>query len=379
MNYLFSLPVWGQHHIDLFLKVGLPSLLSPGNLPALDLSESTLVIHTEHDDLGQIHAGELDALTRRFGRVIFEQIEGGPDKYAVMTAAHRDAITYAEPDMALVFPLADHVWADGALKRMNQIAEKEYTVIHLPCIRMNMTNVVPWLAAGTPVLSPRLLVGIGLKNLHPVAFAHMWSDRDDSCGHPSNLYWRVGGGLLAHAFHMHPLMVRPERKAEWLSTIDDDFILASCPDLARHYVVQDSDDICVLELSPPDEPQVLFEKRCNVDGVRGWMLHSANALHRQLARLPVRFHTQDIDLAEWEPVEAKARAVLDEIFRLDKVGVSLSSESDGKGGKLFVCTNGLVSARAETIALLVEAINAEERFQFRATLLTSEELELNAR
>ena len=35
MKFYFSVPVWGNNHTDLFINVGLPSLLAPGNIPGL--------------------------------------------------------------------------------------------------------------------------------------------------------------------------------------------------------------------------------------------------------------------------------------------------------------------------------------------------------
>src|SRR5882762_2811124 len=56
-SFFISTPVWGPGHLGLFLRIGLPSLLAPGNLPGLSCrATSRYFIYTQPEGAAQLRA-----------------------------------------------------------------------------------------------------------------------------------------------------------------------------------------------------------------------------------------------------------------------------------------------------------------------------------
>ena len=72
-SFFFLTPVWGAGHLDLFLTIGLPSLLAQRNLPAFrNLRESIFYIYTQISDKATLRAAAASGAWRsiwlRMGR-----------------------------------------------------------------------------------------------------------------------------------------------------------------------------------------------------------------------------------------------------------------------------------------------------------------------
>jgi hypothetical protein len=295
VRFLISIAVWGGH-IDTFREHCLPSL--PGAIKGPGVR---LVFHTTERDA---------PLLRELGEI--RLIDDTSDKFAVVGSAHRAALQMADEEDAVFVPIApDTVLAAGTFAHAIHHLQRGKRVVHLPSIRLNK-DTVPKLAG----LSGREFVALGLRHLHPVARCHFWSFESDRF-YPSNIYWRAPYGLLAHCFHMHPLMIWPRVKfAESHSTEDDDMALACCPDLADHHVVTDSGDAAQFELSAPDACSIHPEawRRREIADVVDWALSDqhTNRLHRWLALHPCRMRSNG--LGDWLGAEKRAARTMAEII-----------------------------------------------------------------
>ena len=257
--FVFSTPVWGAGHVGLFLNVGLPSLLAPGNLPGLTGNpESRYLIYTQSEYEKDIRAAHS---YQRLANILAVEIIPISKKIEVphrtMSDCHGDSLRRAEEvGAATLFIPPDCVWSDGSMVRLEALARSGKSVVHMSGIRLDRDGVVPELAdryseeRAVLSLAPRDLVGIGLRHLHPIARSHFFNEHDGGLM-PANLAWSVGDeGVLLRCFHLHPLMVKPQGPlAEFKSTIDDDLALRACPDSSRDYVVTDSDELLAFEMS----------------------------------------------------------------------------------------------------------------------------------
>jgi hypothetical protein len=327
--FVFSTPVWGAGHVGLFLNVGLPSLLAPGNLPGLTSNpENRYLIYTQSEHEKDIRAADS---YRRLAGILTVEIIPISKKIEVahrtMSDCHGDSLRRAqEVGAATVFIPPDCVWSDGSMVRLEALARSGKSVVHMSGIRLDRDGVVPELAdhysEGRAVLSlaARDLVGIGLRHLHPIARSHFFNEYEGGLM-PANLAWSVGDeGVLLRCFHLHPLMVKPQGPlAEFKSTIDDDLALRACPDSSRDYVVTDSDELQVFEMSPLSHAVGTICRKGSIEGIVAWAEYGTNSRHRELIRHCIRIHSGPLTGPMWQAKEIESTKVLDAIDELGRL------------------------------------------------------------
>ncbi|MGD0720661.1 MAG: hypothetical protein ABR970_06380 [Roseiarcus sp.] len=320
MRLYFSTPVWGAGHIEFFKTIGLPSLLSRRNLPAIaEPANCRYFLYTRAEDVATLR--DCDAF-RRLARLIPVQIQTVPEPivlpHTTMSWCHADTLRRADrDDVAAVFLPPDCVWADGSMARLQALADAGKSVVQMSGVRLDKDAAAPELRArlgdggAALTIQPADLVELGLRHLHTIALSHFWSDHGGRM-HPANLYWTVPGqGLVLRCFHLHPLLVKSQTKfAQFTSTIDDDLALIACPDPASEHVIVDSDEILAFELSSPSHKVGSPFAKNSVLSVAGWTEVGANARHRELVRHTIRLHAKPIDPKLWAPVEMQAEAVI---------------------------------------------------------------------
>ena len=326
-KFFFSTPVWGAGHLDLFLRIGLPSLLAPGNLPGLSRpAQHRYFVYTRARDERRLRSAS--AFQRLCGLMPVEVVlvpEPIIIPHRTMSEAHMDTMHRADRNRAAgVFLPPDCVWSDGSMVRLQEIARSGKSVVHMSGIRLDRDAVVPRL---TPHLSPdgkalsiqsRSLVKIGLQHLHPIALSHFWDEHGGDLM-PANLLWTVPGeGLLLRCFHLHPLMVKSQRPfANFASTIDDDLPLHACPDEDGDYVVTDSDELLAFEMSGRDRVVGTVCAKGSIEGVARWAEVGTNKRHRALIRHAIRLHSVPMTEAAWAKRERASGLVADAVVRLN--------------------------------------------------------------
>ena len=326
--FYLTVAVWGRDFTDLFIDICLPSLLAPGNIPALAHRDGSrfFIFTTEEDAKRLVESAAYECLIAHIKvdiEIINETIE---DNHLTMSNCHRELMNLADRDgAAAVFLSPDNIWGNGVFAVLDRKFRAGKRVIFMIGIRLNRDDFMP--VAIERFRSPdgrvldvdsRALCALGLKHLHWTTKEHFWRAGTGTGLLPTGLLWEVQGeGLHARFFHLHPLLVYPRKKfARFHSSIDDDLVLAACPDAADHYVVTDSDEMLVLELSSPIHRIAGPYRKESIEDVAAWALVGANANHRQLVQHPIRLHWRDIDPARWDPVGREADQVVDEALRL---------------------------------------------------------------
>jgi hypothetical protein len=327
MKFFFSTPVWGSGHIELFQKIGLPSLLAAGNLPAMaESGDCHYYIYTREQDvefLTNCAAYErLTALMPVHIELIAKPIEV---PHHTMSEGHADTLRRAdEADAAAVFLPPDCVWADGSLANLVKHVKAGKSVVHMTGVRLNRDTALPGLLeqAGEDsalALEPQKLVAYGLDHFHPIALSHFWNEYEGGLL-PANLYWTVPGeGLVIRCFHLHPLMVKSQMKgARFNGTIDDDLALSVCPDVSRDYIVTDSDEILAFELSAPTHQAGAPFQNGQIECIAAWAEVGTNLRHRELAMHTIRMHSKPMTRSAWSSVERGADVVMNEALRINR-------------------------------------------------------------
>jgi hypothetical protein len=325
--YHLTTAVWGAGYLDNFLNVAIPTQLSDGNLVCLARgAEVTYKIFTTPADAEIIRGSKIFAHLARAVPVQFRLMSPdqiGGTKYDHLTHAHRWAVEEADADRArLVFLAPDLVCSDGTFARVLEADRSGKRAVMAAGLRVTQETFVPQLHSrfprderGAVTIPPRDLARLVLGNLHPLMDQLFWGSSPLSHV-PSNLLWRVADeGLLARCFHLHPLMVLPDRCGiELRGTVDDEYLSQACRDPADYHIVQDSDELMLCSLdsravAPPEG------QRASRYRVATWAIGSTSVHHRRLVRYPIRVHLGERSAA-WHAAEADAERTVKAILLL---------------------------------------------------------------
>ncbi len=330
MKFYFLNVVWGDSYTDLFLKVALPSELSPGNLASFPhRDESSYTIYTTSKDAEMIRKSRAYAILSQIMSteiLLIDDINFNNSKYNIVSECQKRGIIAAgSNDCAIVFLYADQVWFDGTFKNMAKIAATGKRAILSGGLRVAEETFVPVLlkqfyskSDHTIAISSRQLVRIALDHLHPQYKSLFW-DSNEFNRSPSHLYWSVPHeGVLARCFHLFPLMVRPRRRVTSFSpTIDgSDYIARACPHPDDRYIAVDSDEMMqVTVASRLESISGVSPNKSSVIKVARWAAHGTFPHHREFVRYRIRFHFNDVS-PRWEEVERYSDRVIDAVCRL---------------------------------------------------------------
>lgn len=322
-EFIFVTPVWGAHHIKLFLEMGLPSLLAENNLPKLrKLSHVTylLYIHS-NDEITFQRSLFMKKLSDTVDLKIIVFENTFPNNHAAMSWCHKKGFQYAiEREGYAVFTPPDCIWSNQAMLSMYHIVERGYKLIHMSGLRLISTLFFSAAKKCQPTFSftPRELVKLALQYLHPITHSHFFSEKEGGLM-PANLFWTVGqDAIIARCFHLHPLVAYGKSLgSHFQSTIDDDLALAFKPGVNEEYVVTDSDELIAFEMSSLSHTVLAAYRKSNIEDIVAWAEVSTNSKHRTFIKETIKIHAGDADNPEWLQTKMISDAVVDQI--LDKL------------------------------------------------------------
>lgn len=326
------LPLWGEAYVRRWIEISLPSLLAPGNLPALAAAHSTkLLLYTTQADLPAITAAPAVAALRRvcglrlipFAASVAEF--HGTSTNIIMTTLHNRGLAQAwQDDHGVVFLVGDVLVADGTLRSVVRAVAAGRRALLTQGVQAAQEAIAPLVAAagrgpdGALSLAPRRLARIALDTMHWSARLQLWT-APRFTAHPSMIYWPLETrALLMRCFHYFPLFIHPERPCQAGSTIDNDFVdkaLARPEDCAA---IEDSDDGLLLDVLDPARaalnPGVPFP--ANPAFVAAWCRLWTTPFTRALAARH-RFWIHDgVPPAERQAVDAESDRAIAEILDL---------------------------------------------------------------
>lgn len=327
-RFVISVVAWGKPYLDLFLEIGLPTALAPGNIPAL-AKEAEVSLCMITDVPGLRYLAKRPDFTRLATsikvQIIARSLDQG-DPFDLLQNAHNLTIQRANRDGAtIIFLGPDFVMADGSLHRLLELRKKGYRAVHVLTPRLVAQSASTALKAhtgkrtgGVIKLSPRELVRLGLEHIHPIEQDYFWTAGTTSF--PIHVYHKVNSkGFLANCFYLHPIMVRPRiRGVLPMGTIDADFTDRSCPRLTDSYVVTDTDEIACFELTRQEVEDTNSKVRPpfarNVWNLGRWASVNANPcfesnLHHWMVQQLIYVHAEDLDHNWQEPARLATRFV----------------------------------------------------------------------
>jgi len=325
--------VWGEEYTNFFLNLCLPTQLSPENIPAFkNVERAVYKIYTTAKDAETIFRHPIysvlsAAIETEIKIFNFSESYLQNYKHQTLTYCHQHAVVEAyQENCGIIFLVADGAYADGSFKNLIRISKSGKRAIMLCTYRIAKETFVPeFLRLFNPnreltiSASPRELVRLSLKHLHPTTKVLFWQRNGCNSFHPSMLFWSVGDeGLVARSFHTHPLMIIPSRKDVLpYPTIDGKYVSLACPNLEDDvYVVEDSDYIYYAELSNSEmyPEHIRPQGITNEEEVACWMTQATDIFHRYcFQHHKILHHANDIT-PEWEIIKKETEKVTAKIY-----------------------------------------------------------------
>jgi len=302
-NIQLLLPVWGTRYTRDFLDLCLPSLLAPGNIPALSkLARCTLVLLAPVRDAMVMKQCPLWDLLSRYCEVRVEPIDSlvSDSSSTVLTLAYALAIRAAGQhalDICFVPLVADYVLSDGSLLKVVERIFAGASAVLAGNFQIEQETALPGLRGykndkGVLAVPSRALVKLSLGALHQAALAQIVDASSHYDPHTNRLFWRVDDHcMVGRFFLMHMIAIRPET-SDFIIAASSDYSLVPelCPsgNIAR---MTDSDDYFVVECQPrgsrlPAPSAGRLDPRAVTNGLALW----ATDIHRENARHALIFH-----------------------------------------------------------------------------------------
>jgi len=215
--------VWGREFVDRFLKGTLRSLASPNNLPALaanfDLVYELIAPQADIDHVKTHPAYRALADRVRFS---FRPLPTGHiDTGNSMShwVLWNEAVERAKRDDSYVITVAaDHIFADGALRRWAELFEQGYLAVYCPGMQVVAETIEAELSRDfgqEPVIALRRdeMIGLMFRHFHPVMLA-MCRTSPRWMAHPEfHLRGVPGNGIVQRIMTSHSVAFNPARIA----------------------------------------------------------------------------------------------------------------------------------------------------------------------
>jgi 2-polyprenyl-3-methyl-5-hydroxy-6-metoxy-1,4-benzoquinol methylase len=305
-------PVWGYEFAQQFLNVSLPTLLAPGNLPALAKTLPTeFIFLTGRRDEPMIRQSEgyrqLSAVCPISFNLIDDIITQGNHSTTV-TLAYLAAVRRAGKamlDTCFFFLVSDYVLADGSLDSVIKLMYSGTSAVQAGNFQVIAEEAVPWLERQRKqgreplVLQPRELMRYALTCIHPATIANTVNLPVSHNSHCNRLFWRVDADTLIGRFYlMHMLCIRPELTDFVIgASCDYSFIPEMCPS-GNVEVMTDSDRYLVIEVQPRrHEANFLRLGPARPKQIAASLSEWTTALHRDNARHTLIFHGADLPVS----------------------------------------------------------------------------------
>jgi hypothetical protein len=302
------LPIWGRRYIAQFINIGLPTLIAPGNLPALAKAlpcKLVFLTSTQDADILRNHPAcrYLASICEIEVQTIDDLITG--DNYSTtITLAYARAVRAVGPEMVdtcFFFLISDYLIADGSLAHVlsrmqagvNGVLAGNFQVIQQQAIQTFFKR----FDRGTAelILPARELMQWALRHLHPMTTANTVNFPLSHNAYSNRLFWRVDEDtLIGHFYLMHMICIRPEVTDFVIgASCDYSFIPEMCPS-DNVEVLTDSDHYLVIEMQPLDHERTFLRLGATQPKELAATLSEwTTARHRKNARSVVVFHGRD--------------------------------------------------------------------------------------
>jgi hypothetical protein len=334
--FYFIIVLWGQAFRNYFLECCLATILSPGNIPALNTSSrSKFLIATRPDDWAALRNAALFKMLERYVEPVFIEIPPCPPGRSGcqhMGIGHRIALDMAHRDKAYAVVLTpDCMLSDGSVVRLQELAQAGTQLVLTAALRFGEEPFFAHLRdmgglspdnrgenAKPITLTGRQMAYAAVNGFHSETLAYEWDAPGLMAVSPA-AWWRVPGedGIVLHSLSWAPLLLDYASISahdtstfdQW--TLDGDYLFNNFNNIKRIHVVQDSDEIFLASWGPMAERPVKKTRFPFDDRLAGLFFKQSfysgffDPLKRKLFFWPVRWHAKPLN-AKWTAVEERA-------------------------------------------------------------------------
>ena len=204
------LGIWGGKFIEEFLQLSLPSLLAPGNLPALASNYQTrFVFLTRTSDIPAFEENKAFQQLKAICDVEFVDIQDlivFNNYSTTLTMVYDRAIKRTGAQMLntyFIFLTSDYIMADGSMQGLMRYIKQGYSGICTGNYQVVEEEIKPYLLrqvnADTGVLQikPRELIKQSMPYLHPVTIASLYEQRATHNYNANRFFTRLDNHVLA--------------------------------------------------------------------------------------------------------------------------------------------------------------------------------------
>lgn len=322
----FFTAVWGASYVENFLRVVLPTLLSPGNFEAsLACPGDRYTIHAPPADANVIRSSKVFARLKQFinAEVVEQECLDFSSSQQLsydiawqhVNRLYRESIkTSINSGSALVMLEPDMLWADGGLKAMRSILSTGKRVVILSCVTTAPEKVIRPITERfynpetcTAKMSSREFVALVVPSFHEYGLVHYWDADFHLNSAPGMFYFRVndkGVVLLTSASNPQAILHR-DSDPEW--PIAGGFELIEHmtkidPEWKSFHVVVDSDEIVTAGVESArygkagykNDAEELYQQ-ASIMRIACWMKEHLKPANKRLLDMPVLYHASDID------------------------------------------------------------------------------------
>jgi len=310
-KYVMVIPVWGQNHMRIFLDICIPSLLADNNIPYLVReAQITLIlfIKKSEEDIIKSHMS-IKKLASVIG-VEYHYIDfiSGRANHDILSDCHRKGLHLALDRQAYaILPTPDCVFSNNSLRSLHQLVIKGIKFVHMTYVRLQLELVYSALTLqandndGILSIDAPDLVDFSMQRFHSIMKRHVCNDFLDCKLLAANFFWKLdNSSMLAHCFHLHPILIKPGlENLGFKVTIDDDLLLNATFAPHEVYIVQDSDEMLAYEISSDLHFIEGTGPKDEIEHVIRWARYSTNAVHKELVRTPIFSHGRMADRSKW--------------------------------------------------------------------------------
>ncbi len=330
-NIHIIIPVWGKKYIDLFADFVIPTLIETNDLSTFkECQKFVFEIYTRPEDkqllLSSDNFKKMRDKLKGWGELEIALIEETIDNpYYTMSYCHREAIRSAnDNDAAMVFLQPDALVGEGTFNTIRDQLLAGKRIVMAPGLRGALENITALIddreANSQKRLSTRELVGCAIENLHHLSQSLLWGQGriNSFCSH---IYWPIDNkNLYARCAHMHPLVVYPRDKyCGFAHTIDWDYFYRAVPDVSEWFVAENSDQVCLIELSDKDKffGEISYAPATHMS-LAQFFWRAARQPHLDLMVQPFFFQSRDLLPEEWKKQHHQAEELVNSAVKETK-------------------------------------------------------------
>jgi hypothetical protein len=359
MKYQFVLSVWGEHYLDIFSKIVLPSLMTSDNLLGFSKYNSEFDIYTTPESKRSLLAMPILSALAGFMKIRITEVPGDDvtdqNKYKRMNYGHRLAIERsAEIDSVLLFLAPDAVFADGTLALARTLVETGKRAVLITGQRAASEPFVTGLnerfnpnkSFGMQIY-PRQLTSLLLRHPHEANTDLIWGNKPFAESPAHILFPVADEGYILRGFLALPMAVYPRIRGQVAkSTIDSRWLLDAVPDLTEWHLITDSDLGGVVDVGTrPDQRGTPIYPDFPEQHVADWMAGYCDEGHHWMVRQNIYVHHSERSEL-WTDAEMLASATIEKVFELyekpTRSIVALAAECERYGSAplaLFAATD----------------------------------------